>query len=105
MKIERIKTSFVFDAFSYLSQEKGAKALFVLFDAGETKALLPVMKEMDKAHIHYKIVAFGTHGNSLKTTPKRSIFPLKFPFLLVLLGLLGIERGGSIQISLRKFMI
>lgn len=70
MKANLIKTSFGFNAFSYLAQEKKGNALFVLFDAGETKALLPVMIEMDKAKIPYNIIAFGTAWNLMKKNPK-----------------------------------
>lgn len=65
-KVDSIVTSAVFDAYSFLSYKEDAKALFVLFDAGETKALEAVMQEMDDANIPYKILAFGTSWNLMK---------------------------------------
>jgi hypothetical protein len=69
-EIDFIISSFVFDAYLFLSEKKGAKALFVLLDAGETKALEPVMKEMDIAGLNYKIIAFGTAWDLIKKHPK-----------------------------------
>ncbi len=39
---------------------KGPSTLFVLYDAGETKGLQPVFKELDKKSIDYAILAFST---------------------------------------------
>ena len=71
IKIENIIQSVEFSTYSILSSreatgEKSSKMAFVLFDAGETNALLPVMEELQKSHVEFKVWAFGTAWTIMK---------------------------------------
>lgn len=46
-----------------------AKVLFLLFDAGETKALEPVMKELEATSFAFQVLAFGTAWELMKHSP------------------------------------
>ncbi|HSX12523.1 MAG TPA: hypothetical protein VLF61_03450, partial [Rhabdochlamydiaceae bacterium] len=50
--------SLVFWSCQAFAQE--TSVLFVLFDAGETHALLPVMKRCESEQLPYQVLAFGT---------------------------------------------
>ena len=57
--------SLIFNTFSLL-QEQPLKILFVFFDAGETKALEPVMQAFERSNISFQILAVGTSTKLLK---------------------------------------
>lgn len=80
-KIENVTKSVILDAYSLLSarESKGLgkgfdsgreKVLFVLFDAGETKALQPVMQKLEEAGRDYRVLSFGTSWMLMKEHPR-----------------------------------
>lgn len=57
------------------AQVRPAKIAFVLHDAGETKAMLPVMQTLDRDGIDYKVLADSTAASLLAGNPHRVTHP------------------------------
>jgi CDP-Glycerol:Poly(glycerophosphate) glycerophosphotransferase len=77
-KVNRKLSELVLESFYFVSEETRHTIdeyglLFVLYDAGETQALKPLFTILDKCHVKYRILAFGTawqmmhkHAKTLK---------------------------------------
>lgn len=74
MKEKNLIQSFVFETCGLLYRRelqghKAARILFILFDAGETKSLQPVLEELIQAKMEFQILAFGTAWTLMKDHP------------------------------------
>lgn len=72
---EKITNSIILDTQALFARRQmtglgGRTLLFILFDAGETKALQPVMHELDLSHTPYKIMSFATSWTLIHQHPQ-----------------------------------